>query len=103
MTAPIKKDSETFKTAFEVWSSSIQEEFFLYGLTPVMFLPRSDGGLVVKAFYRNSSDFVIDNSLWAEIQFDKSNLVKELTRPEFIEAALAHGATKEVIEAAMKT
>lgn len=98
MTTPHKSDIKS-----KIWGFDTREEFFLYGLTPVMFLAREDGRRVVKAFDVDRLEFEIDNSLWAEIWHDRSNLVQKVTQAEFVKTIQNYGISVEIIDAAMKT
>ena len=124
MTAPQKNETESLKNqstkipsgtpmnsdlpkrdlyTLKIWDVENHEEFFLYGLTPVMFLVQVNGRGIVKAFDIDRLEFEIDNSLRAEIWHDRSNLVQRLTKAEFFDAVQAYGISVETIEAAMKT
>jgi hypothetical protein len=72
-------------------------EFYLYGKTPVMFMPLPDGYVKIAAYH---DKFHEDGSYWADIKFDRDNLVQKISKAAFLKAILERGGTKAEFKAA---
>ncbi|MEY4531775.1 MAG: hypothetical protein RLZZ156_2496 [Deinococcota bacterium] len=59
-------------------------EYYLYGETPVMYIPRRNGDLAVKALDIDNQQFYGDSSFYVDILYDRDGIVKKLTEQEFL-------------------
>jgi hypothetical protein len=75
-------------------------EYYLYGETPVMYIPRRNGDLAVKALDIDNQQFYGDSSFYVDILYDRDGIVKKLTEQEFLLEVQKYGLDEIAVRAA---
>ena len=75
-------------------------EYYLYGDTPVMFVPQPDGGLLITALHLREKRFLPDTSYYGLIHFDRDGLAQKLKRDAFESKLRQLGVSTHLIEEA---
>lgn len=77
-------------------------EYYLYGETPVMYIPRKNGDLAVKALDIDNQRFYGDSSFYVDILYDRDGIVKKLTEQEFLLEVLKYGMDELAVRTAQQ-
>jgi hypothetical protein len=69
------------------------------GKSAAAFVYDADGALRIQVLNPGTTEFVTDNSIWAEVHFDRDSISKPLNRIQFERVVLEPGGNPTAIPA----
>lgn len=60
-----------------------QTEYFQVGKSAAAFVYSDDGSLRINVLNPGATEFIVDNTVWGEVYFDRDGISKKLNRTEF--------------------
>ncbi len=76
-----------------------QTEYFQVGKSAAAFVYDAGGSLRIQVLNPGTTEFVVDNTVWSEVHFDRDSISKALNRFQFEQVVLELGGNPKSIPA----
>ncbi len=76
-----------------------QTEYFQVGKSAAAFVYDASGSLRIQVLNPGATEFEVDNTVWAEVHFDRDSISKTLDRIQFEQVVLELGGNPATIPA----